>query len=240
MTNILVVDNDASARHMLTDYLCENAFEVEAMESLSSLQGSPEAKNIDLIIANMGEERALEASLVQDLCASSTVPVIVTSADRIDETDKVAALEGGAADYIVKPFGLRELLARVRVALRSAKPDRGPKHVVYTFDNWRLNTRHRKLRDAQGIDIKLTAAELNLLIAFLQSPRQILSREQLLMATRVHDQEIFDRSIDVLILRLRRKLEENPSSPRYIKTERRAGYNFDVDVHAAPLRTRAG
>ncbi|CUX65823.1 Regulatory protein VirG [Agrobacterium tumefaciens str. Kerr 14] len=238
MANILVVEQDPSVRDQLTDYLGEHAFEVDALESLSSLERPAAPQDIDLMIVNITGEHDDETELVLDLCSTAEVPVIVTSADKVDESDKVAALEVGASDYIVKPFGMRELLARVRVALRASAQRRAQQHMVFTFDNWRLSTRHRRLKDAAGMEVKLTASELNLLIAFLKSPRQILSREQLLLATRIHDQEIFDRSVDVLVLRLRRKLGDDPSSPRYIRTERRAGYIFDAEVEADVVRRR--
>ena len=148
-------------------------------------------------------------------------------------------LTSQAKDYITKPFGMREFLARVRVALRE-RPERKStnQHNVYTFDDWRVSARHRRLLDPAGNEVKLTSGEFNLLLAFLNSPRQILSREQLLLATRVYDQEIFDRSIDVLILRLRRKLEQDASNPKYIRTERGAGYIFDCGVRVEEPRMR--
>jgi len=162
----------------------------------------------------------------------SDAPIIIISGDRIDETDKVLGLELGATDYICKPFGLQEFLAKVKVAMRVRWPvstDRKDRR-IYHFEVWTLNIRKRRLLSEAKNEIKLTAGEFNLLTAFLKSPKQILSRIQLLTASRVHDEEIFDRSIDVLILRLRRKLEKDPSRPRIIKTERGLGYFFDCDV----------
>lgn len=237
MANILIVDKDPTSRDQLANYLGEHAYEVEAFENVSTLTRSAISHDVDLLVLNVDRENEDETVLVHDLCSTGEIPVIVTSADKLEESDKVEALEIGATDYIAKPVGMRELLARIRVALR-VNARRSQPHMIYTFDNWRLSTRHRKLKDAAGFDVRLTASELNLLIAFLQSPRRVLSREQLLLATRIHDQEIFDRSIDVLVLRLRRKLGDDPSSPRYIKTERRAGYIFDAEVGADVLRSR--
>ena len=141
----------------------------------------------------------------------SDVPIIVISGQRLDETDRVLGLELGADDYVTKPFGLRELLARVRAVLRRSRAaEREPrsrmKRLRYHFASWELSMRTRRLTSPAGDDVPLTAGEFNLLTAFLRSPQQVLNREQLLLATRMHDEEVFDRSIDVQILRLRRKL----------------------------------
>lgn len=237
LANIVVVDNDHQTRDQLVDYLMENSFDVDVVQDLSQITLPHSSSSADLLVVDVDHYDSLEA--LHGLCASTDIPVIVTSAGILAESDKVTALELGASDYVEKPFGLREFVARIRVALRDRASRRATaQHRVYTFGQWRLSTRHRKLRDVNGGEIKLTANEINLLIAFLQSPRQVLSREQLLLASRVHDQEIFDRSVDVLILRLRRKLEEDPSTPQYIKTERRTGYIFDADVGTELLRTR--
>jgi DNA-binding response OmpR family regulator len=160
-------------------------------------------------------------------------PVILITGDRVDEVDKVIALELGADDYVTKPFGLRELLARMRTILRrneaAAARHRSDKS-LYRFAGWQLSTRRRRLIPADGPEVPVTAGEFNLLMAFLRSPQQILSRDQLINASRVHADEVFDRSIDVLILRLRRKLEADPTQPRLIRTERGLGYQFTAAV----------
>ncbi len=231
MKNILVVDDDIAMRNLLVDYLSQHEFHTSAVENSRQVSRHLTAEATDLVIVdlNLGQEDGLQ--IVRNLSSKSDVPVIIISGDRLEETDKVVGFELGASDYITKPFGLMELLARVKVALRE-RPERknigGNK--VYKFDGWRVSTRHRRLTDAAGVETRLTAAEFNLLIAFLRSPKETLSREQLLLATRMHDQEIYDRSVDVLILRLRRKLERDASSPKYIRTERGAGYIFDSDV----------
>lgn len=231
MQTIAVVDDDPSVRNLLVDFLSKHSFKAFALEDGTQLQGYMNAQAVDLVIVdmNLGEKDGLE--IVRTLNDKPDLPVIIISGDRIEETDKVEGLEAGANDYITKPFGMQEFLARVRVALRGRKDRKNIiANSVYVFDGWRVNTRHRKLRDASGEHVKLTSTEYNLLMAFLKSPKQTLSREQLLIASRVYDQEIFDRSIDVVILRLRRKLELDPSNPRYIKTARGIGYHFDADV----------
>lgn len=231
MKHILVVDDDSKLRGLLIDYLSQHAFRVTGVKDSRQVTQVLQTDLVDLVIVdlNLGHEDGLE--IVRTLSAKSDAPIIIVSGDRLDETDKVVGLELGASDYITKPFGLREFLARVRASLR-AKPVRTDQkdRKTYKFEAWTLSVKQRHLMLNGETEIKLTAGEFNLLTAFLQSPRQVLSREQLLAASRVHDEEIFDRSIDVLILRLRRKLEADPSNPRLIRTERGVGYVFDTDV----------
>lgn len=239
MKNILIVDDDVSVRRMLGDYLSQHAFRINAVENGAQMarQLTVEAPDLVIVDMNLGQEDGLQ--IVRNLSAKRDIPIIIISGDRLDEDDKVTGLEVGASDYITKPFAMREFLARVRAVLRE-RPDRRAQsgYKVYTFDGWRVSTRNRQLRTAEGEEVKLTINEFNLLVAFLKAPRQVLSREQLLLATRVHDQEIYDRSVDVLILRLRRKLEIDASSPRFIRTERGLGYTFDTDVDTEILRVR--
>ena len=231
MKHVLVIDDDARMRRLLIDYLTQHAYRVTGIGGSRDLPRILTTDHVDLVVVdlNLGHEDGLE--IVRSLSQTSDASVIIISGDRLEEADKVVGLELGATDYITKPFGMREFLARVRASLREkpkfkAKTDRK----TYSFGEWVLNVRLRKLVRSEALEVKLTAGEFNLLTAFLASPRQILSREQLLAASRVHNEEVFDRSIDVLILRLRRKLESDPSRPRLIKTERGAGYVLDADV----------
>ena len=162
------------------------------------------------------------------------MPVIVITGHRRDDIDRVVGLELGADDYLTKPFNLRELLARVRAVLRRfevgrAAPPRDPERGRCRFGGWQLDRRTRKLTDPDGAPVALTKGEYALLVAFLDAPQRPLSREHLLQATRVHE-DVFDRSIDVQILRLPRKLERDPSAPRVIQTERGVGYVFAIPV----------
>ncbi|MCS4244980.1 DNA-binding response OmpR family regulator [Rhizobium sp. BIGb0125] len=233
MKHILVIDDDSAMRSLLKDYLSQHAFRVTVLSGSQDLARVLSTDPIDLIIVdlNLGNEDGLD--IVRKLSSTSDYPIIIISGDRLEEADKVVGLELGAVDYITKPFGTRELLARVRSSLREkpaieVKKDKK----IYSFNEWELNIKLRKLMYCGEQEVKLTAGEFNLLTAFLRSPRQVLSREQLLSASRIYNEEVFDRSIDVLILRLRRKLEKDPSQPALIKTERGAGYMFDADVTA--------
>jgi DNA-binding response OmpR family regulator len=231
LKHILVVDDDEKIRGLLLDYLSRYAFRVTAVATSQEVARVTSTDLIDLIVVdlNLGQEDGME--IVRNLATTSDVPIIIISGDRVDEADKVEGLELGAVDYVTKPFSMREFLARVRAGLRDRRRSVFEKdRRSYTFDDWKLSLRHRSLAAANGDQAKLTTGEFNLLVAFLKSPRQVLSREQLLFASRVHGDEVFDRSIDVLILRLRRKLEEDPSRPKLIKTERGIGYFLDAGV----------
>lgn len=180
----------------------------------------------------LGQDDGLD--LLREIRSHSDVPIIITTGHRRDEIDRVVGLELGADDYIAKPFSLRELLARVRAVLRRHEMGRAarahdPERGGYRFDGWRLERRSRSLFDPEGNPVSLTKGEYGLLLAFLEAPQRPLTREHLLQATRVHE-DIFDRSIDVQVLRLRRKLETDPSAPRVIQTERGVGYIFALAV----------
>lgn len=231
MKHLIVIDDDRKLRGLLIDYLSQHAFRVTGIKDSQQLSQILATEPVDLFVVdlNLGHEDGLE--IVRTLSTKSDAPIIIISGDRLDEADKVVGLELGASDYVTKPFGLREFLARVRAALR-IKPqlnDRKDRR-TYSFDGWALNLHKRRLTYNEVEEVKLTKGEFNLLAGFLKTPRQVLSREQLLAASRVHDEEIFDRSIDVLVLRLRRKLEVDPSNPKLILTERGVGYVFNADV----------
>jgi DNA-binding response OmpR family regulator len=172
--------------------------------------------------------------LLREIRSHSDVPVIITTGHRPDEIDRIVGLELGADDHVIKPFSLRELLARVRAVLRRQEMGRAarahdPERGGYRFNGGKLERRRRQLIDVNDAPVPLSKGEYALLLAFLEAPRRPLSREHLLQATRVHE-DIFDRSIDVQVLRLRRKLETDPSAPRVIQTERGVGYIFAIPV----------
>jgi DNA-binding response OmpR family regulator len=218
---------------MLMNYLEQHDIHVvSASRELDVLRqlatGDPNLVILDLCL---GQENGLD--LLRAIRSRSDVPVIATGRRR-DETDRVMGLELGADDYVTKPFGLRELLARIRAVLRRQRLARAASHrdselARSGFGGWQLDRRTRRLTDPNGAPVALTKGEYTLLTAFLDAPQRPLSREHLLQATRIHE-DVFDRSIDVQILRLRRKLEADLSAPRIIRTERGVGYVFVLPV----------
>jgi two-component system, OmpR family, response regulator len=235
LKHVLIVDDDPTMRDMIANYLETWGFRVSAVADGRAMARVVKDEPTDLILLDLklGPEDGLE--LMRHLGNRSEIPVIVISGHRRDEPDRVVGLELGADDYLTKPFGLRELLARIRAVLRrSEAADRRRRsqtgRMRYRFAGWELSMATRRLTSPLGDVVPLTAGEFNLLTALLRSPQQVLSREQLLVASRMHDEEVFDRSIDVQILRLRRKLEVDPSTPKLIRTERGAGYVLTAAV----------
>ena len=232
--HIVVVDDDAALRQLVTSYLEDQNVPARSVSSRLELNRQLEGTNPSLIILDLrlGQDDGLD--LLREIRAHSDVPVIITTGYRPDEIDRIVGLELGADDYIIKPFSLRELLARVRAVLRRqemgrAARARDPERGGYRFNGWKLERRGRRLLDSTETPVALSKGEYALLLAFLEAPQRPLTREHLLQATRVHE-DIFDRSIDVQVLRLRRKLETDPSAPRVIQTERGVGYIFALAV----------
>jgi two-component system, OmpR family, response regulator len=233
-TRILLVDDDAAAQHMVASYLEEHNFLVATATGRQEIAQQFKVAEPSLVILDLrlGQEDGLD--LLREIRADSDVPVIIITGHRRDEIDRVVGLELGADDYITKPFGLRELLARIRAVLRRretahAATQRDTGRGRLRFAGWELDRRLRRLTDPAGTIVALTKGEYALLLAFLEAPGRPLTREHLLQATRVHE-DVFDRSIDVQVLRLRRKLESDPSAPQFILTERGIGYVFAMSV----------
>ncbi|MDQ7250585.1 response regulator [Dongia sedimenti] len=233
---MLIVDDDPAIRKMIARYFEEQDMPVVTVPGRQELNQQLGRAEPCLIVLDLrlGQEDGLD--LLREIRAKSDVPIIIMTGHRRDEVDRVVGLELGADDYITKPFGLRELLARVRAVLRRQElgrvaRQRDPERGGYRFNGWVLERRGRRLTDSAGEPVPLTKSEYALLLAFLEAPQRTLSREHLLQATRIHE-DIFDRSIDVQVLRLRRKLEPNPSAPQIIKTERGLGYVFSPAVEA--------
>jgi two-component system, OmpR family, response regulator len=231
---ILVVDDDPATRRMLASYFEEHDMPASAAAGGRELARQLQAGEPSLVILDLrlGQEDGLD--LLREIRSSSDVPVIITTGHRLDEIDRVVGLELGADDYVTKPFGLRELLARVRAVLRRHELGRlararEPQRGGYKFGSWVLERQSRRLVAEQGAEVALTKGEYSLLAAFLEAPQRPLTREHLLQATRIHE-DIFDRSIDVQVLRLRRKLESDASAPGVIRTERGIGYVFTLPV----------
>src|SRR6266851_10433543 len=232
---VLAVDAAPAVRDLIADYLGQNEFRVTAVADGSAMQAVLAEKVVDLIVLDLKLKGEDGMALARRLRDESTIPIIMLTG-RQDEADRVMGLELGADDYLTKPFSPRELLARIRTVLRryqtarAVLPPRGDKRRAYRFAGWELNLGSRRLTSPEGSRVELTHGEFNLLHAFCAAPQRVLSREQLLDLSRLHGAEVYDRSIDVQVLRLRRKIEPDPARPQYIRTERGAGYVFSAAV----------
>jgi DNA-binding response OmpR family regulator len=234
MTRILIVDDDPSMQQMMVSYFRQqdvNAVSASGRQEMLRYlaEADPSAIILDL---RLNHEDGLD--LLREIRSRCDIPVIIATGHRCNDIDRIVGLELGADDYVSKPFNPRELLARVRAILRRqeigrAAPQRDTERGGFRFGGWQLERRTRRLSDGDGNPVPLTKGEYALLHAFLDAPQRPLSREYLLQATRMHE-DIFDRSIDVQVLRLRRKLEPVPTAPRLIRTERGVGYVFASPV----------
>jgi two-component system, OmpR family, response regulator len=232
---ILLVDDDTAVQQMVASYLGQHGFLVAAAIGRLEVARQFKAAEPSLVILDLQLRQEDGLDLLREIRIASDVPVVITTGHRRDEIERVLGLELGADDFLTKPFGLRELLARIRAVLRR----REMAHAVTQRETWRrsrsrfagweLDRRLRRLTDPAGVFVALTKGEYALLLAFLDAPRRPLTREHLLQATRIHE-DVFDRSIDVQVLRLRRKLESDPSAPQFILTERGVGYVFAMPV----------
>ena len=231
---ICVVEDDPVMLRMVGDYLEQHNMRVISASGGQEMARLFAAEEPDLVVLDLRLDQEDGLDLLREIRTRSDIPVIITTGDRRDEIDRVVGLELGADDYVTKPFSLRELLARIRAVLRRqeagrAASQRDPERGWWGFGGWQLDRRIRRLTNPSGAEVPLTKGEYALLTAFLDAPQRPLSREQLLQATRVHE-DIFDRSIDVQILRLRRKLEADASAPQIIRTERGVGYVFTLPL----------
>jgi two-component system OmpR family response regulator len=233
--SILVVDDDPTMLEMLTSYFVGHGGVRVSLASTGAevrRQLSDKYPSLILLDLQLGKDDGLD--LLRAIRAYSDVPVIIITAHRLDDGDRVIGLELGADDYVAKPFQLRELLARIRAVLRRHEMGRATRarradSGGYRFGGWQLQRRGRRLVDPTGTTVRLSASGYALLLAFLEAPQRPLSRDQLLQATRRTD-DIFDRSIDIQVLRLRRKLEINANDPCVIRTVRGVGYLFSLPV----------
>ena len=238
MPHVLAVDDDVSVRNLISEYLAENGYRVTPVANGREMEQVLLSDTVDIVLLDVKLPGEDGFSLARGIRRNSNVPIIMLTGQG-HEVDRVLGLELGADDYLVKPFSPRELLARIKAVLRryEGRPaESGGESVrreselrTYQFAGWELSTGSRRLVSPAGDRIELTNGEYALLISFLKSPARVLSRDQLLEGSRLHD-DIYDRSIDVQILRLRRKIEADPNEPKLIRTERGAGYFFDAAV----------
>lgn len=233
---ILVVDDDAEVRDVVRHAFESQGFAVDEAADGHELAERLRQRRPDLIFLDIRLPGSDGLTIAGKLRLVSDVPIIMLTGLGAD-VDRIVGLELGADDYVVKPFNPRELVARAKAVLRRVKgaaadtaslPTLG--HCCRRFAGYLLDLTARRLSGPDGNPVPLTNAEFLLLQAFVSAPRRVLSRDQLLDLTRSHGGDVFDRTIDVLVLRLRRKIEPNPHAPHLIRTERGAGYVFDTVV----------
>jgi two-component system OmpR family response regulator len=232
--HVLAVDDDPSIRQMIADYLGDNDIRVTGLESGLQIEEAMAGDFVDLLLLDLKLPGEDGMKIAQNIRAKSDIPIIMLTG-RKDEADRVMGLELGADDYLVKPFSPRELLARIRALLRRSRmhetvADGLARIRAYRFAGWELSVRLRRLTSPRGGPVALTNSEFNLLVAFLAAPHRVLSREQLLSLSRLHDDEVYDRSIDVQVGRLRKKIDADEIGIPLIRTERGAGYVFTAPV----------
>jgi DNA-binding response OmpR family regulator len=225
-TRVLVVDDDPAIREMLADYLGDHGYAVAQAASGESMRAEMERARPAVVLLDIGLPGEDGLTLARFLRERYEVGIImVTGAS--DVVDRVAGLEVGADDYIAKPFDPRELRARLKSVLRRLeKKESSKQHTRVSIGSCFLDLKSRTLSDARGRDVPITSMEFDLLKTLVEHPNQVLTRDQLLTKTRNRDWEPYDRSIDIRITRLRRKLEDDPAHPRVIKTVRGAGYMY--------------
>ena len=232
---ILVVDDDFEIRSLLADYLESNGFHALTAQDGMGMAKMLAEQKVDLVVLDWSMPGEDGLSLCRKLRAGSSLPIIMLTA-RGEPLDRIIGLETGADDYVPKPFEPRELLARIRSLLRRSQGAAGgPASALrqqLQFAAWMLDCDAGHLIAADGMIVMLSSAELRLLKVFLDNPRRVLSRDQLLNLTQGNDAAAFDRSIDIQVSRLRQKLNEDARSPQIIKTVRNGGYMLDAAVNA--------
>jgi two-component system, OmpR family, response regulator len=237
VSRIAVVEDDPDISRMMVSYMTEHGFEVTPARSGRDLDRVMSVGKVDCVILDVGLPGEDGLSICRRIRSKSTVPIIMVTA-RGTETDRIVGLELGADDYLPKPFNPRELVARVRAVMRrsattaDAATTAAPAPKTLLFEGWRLDMARRQLFDPQGSPRSLTSGEFNILTIFCQNSRKVLSRDDLLDMLHGRAAAVFDRSIDVQISRLRRKIEDNLKDPVFIKTVRYGGYFFTPQVTA--------
>ena len=232
VSRILVVEDDPGMRTLILRVLKENGYEGTSARDGREMAALLAARPFDLVLLDVMLPGRSGLDLCRDIRKTSAVPIIMVSA-RGDEIDRVVGLEVGADDYVPKPFGAKELLARIRAVLRRAgnglaECAGAQRQDAIAFAGWRLDRRRRELTDPAGAAVDLSGAEHDLLVTFLENPQRVIGRERLLELSRTRLADSSDRSIDVLVSRLRRKLGQDD----LIRTVRGVGYLFSADVEA--------
>lgn len=240
--HVLVVDDDREIRELVSSYLKKNGLRASVAADGRQMRTFLEGNTVDLIVLDVMMPGDDGLVLCRELRASKhkATPVLMLTA-RDDEMDRIIGLEMGADDYLSKPFAARELLARIKAVLRRTRmlpPNLQISEAgqLLRFGDWRLDTIGRRLIDNEGTEIALSGAEYRLLRVFIDHPQRVLNRDQLLNLTQGRDAEIFDRSIDLLVSRVRQRLGDDAREPTYIKTVRAEGYVFSVPVEITEPR----
>ncbi len=242
LPHLLIVDDDPDIRQLVRQYLERNGFRVTATADGNAMRQVLAGGVVDLIILDLMLPEDDGLTLCRELRSASKIPVIFLTAVG-SETDRIVGLELGADDYLTKPFSARELLARIRAVLRrtSSRGDHQEAQIqqphgrgsILRFSGWTLDTAHRQLHSPDGVLVELSGGEYELLSVFLKNPQIVLNRDQLLDATRGRLAGPYDRSIDVQVGRLRRKIELDPKNPELVKTIRSGGYVLATDVETS-------
>jgi two-component system OmpR family response regulator len=235
-SHVLIVDDDRDIRELLATYLSRNGLRATAVEGARQMRAILADTTIDLLVLDLMLPGEDGLTICRDLRAGPyrTLPILMLTA-RSEESDRILGLEMGADDYLVKPFASRELLARIHSILRRARmlpPNLKISEAakLLAFGDWRLDTVARHLLDSDSTMVALTGAEYRLLRVFLDHPQRVLNRDQLLNLTQGRDADQFDRSIDLLVSRVRQRLGDGAREQRYIKTVRNEGYVFSASV----------
>ncbi|MBK1682621.1 response regulator [Rhodoferax fermentans] len=229
---LLIVDDDAEITSLLADYLARFNFKAHTAGDGVQMWAELARHPIDLVVLDVMLPGVDGLQLSREIRQRSTIPVILLTARR-GIYDRIMGLENGADDYVSKPFEPRELVARIHTVLRRAKPTLDSAAAllysdVVHFDGWVLHRSERSLTSPSGLTVALSNAEFRLLSTFLQTPRRLFSRDQLVEQARGRTMDVFERSIDLLVSRLRQKLAQDPQAPSMIKTVRGAGYMFNA------------
>lgn len=232
-TRVLIVDDDSRVRSMLTEYLESQGMQVTGAQDGGEMWACLEKAPADVILLDLVLPGDDGLTLAGQLRSRVDAGIIILTG-RGDVVDRVVGLEMGADDYVSKPFHLREVLARIKSVLRRARPVvaaapaavPAPKADTIGFDGWTVHPQRREVTNPDGQEVTLTTGEYELLLAFLQSPNQVLSRDQLMDLVKGRHWEAYDRTVDTQVVRLRRKIEADPKNPKLIKAVRGAGYIF--------------
>jgi two-component system, OmpR family, response regulator len=231
--HLLIVDDDKEICVLLSRFLAQHGYRVSVAHDGKAMMRTLEAARIGLIVLDLMLPGTDGLALCRHIRASSRVPVIMLTA-KGEDTDRIIGLEMGADDYLPKPFNPRELLARIRAVLRRAGDPAGGPGIdtarVFEFAGWRLDIARRQLFSPTHALVPLRASEFDLLLALVERPQRVLNRDQLLDLSRGRVGNVFDRSVDVQISRLRSKIEPDPKEPQLIKTVRSGGYVFAARV----------